>query len=443
MTNIFGFLIGLSFLLVACGKKPSQDNSALSVTTPAMTSEMERILERQVVSCEVGQICPSYVAKIVVRDGINLRYCTGFLTSSNVVATSSSCLPRLLRLPNQDCSQEVFVYFPKNSNRPAERVGCKRVLLASPVQGPDASIWRDDVSFLELRKSLVNRKNLMISRDGFSNLTSYTLWGVEQVDDREAIIRRRTCEAVTNSYVNPFVTSESSPMMTIAGCAFARGFTGAPLTDYKGELRGTISAGLAPYMRGVIEELGLLEQGKPLKEIMHATNYACAPTIYDASFKDEEECLKPLDESARERIREASVKPESLYAESLAKIKASLAKLSPYINFNFSINKEAKLLRLKVYPACFKKLSTWVPSLGGYKDAFSFSVRFPQRTFKPTMDTYGRVNGLETVGSDKSYAFEFYLQNIRSFGKSTLYMWDNNSTLSFPNFSETCSASLL
>jgi hypothetical protein len=231
--------------------------------------------------------------------------------------------------------------------------------------------------------------------------------------------------------------------MTIAGCAFARGFTGAPLTDYKGELRGTISAGLAPYMRGVIEELGLLETGRPLKEMMHATNFACAPTIYDASFKDEEECLKPLDENARERIREASVKPDQLYAESLSKIQATLSKLSPYLNFGYTITKEAKLLRLKIQPTCYKKLSTWLPSLSGYKDAYNFYLWLPQRTFKPTMDTYGRVRGLETVGLDKSYGFEFYLKNIRSTGKSTLYMWDSSSTLTFQNVSETCPASLL
>ena len=400
---------------------------------------MGRLLDKQAVNCEEGQVCPSYLAKIVVREGATLRFCTGYMTSGNVVATSSSCLPRLLRLANQDCSQEVFIFFPKTNSRPAERVSCNKVLLASTVNGPDASIWRDDVSFLEMSKTVSNRRPLSISRDGFSNLTSYTMWAVEQLDDRDALIRRRSCEAVKNSYANPFVTSESSPMMTIAGCAYMRGFTGAPLVDYKGELRGSVSAGLAPYMRGVIEELKLLEPGKPLKEIIHATNFACAPSIYDSNLRDEEECTKPLDEVVRERIREESVKPEFLYAESFAKIQASLLKLSPYMNFGYSFTKEAKTLKLKVFPSCFKKVSTWISGLNNYKDTFSFSLWLPQRSFKLSMDTYGRVLGLEIPGPDKSYGFEFYLKNVRSSRSSTLYMWDNNYTSTFKNFSETCS----
>jgi hypothetical protein len=150
LKSSLALVLGTCILLLAsCGKKPeSNDSSQNVITTPPQTA-VDSHMEKQDVSCEQNQACPSFITKIVVVKDDKFEYCTGFLVDKDVVATSTSCLPSLMRLVGSDCSNDVFFFFPKSGNRPAERVGCSHVLQVSQLEGENPGLWRDDLSLLQ------------------------------------------------------------------------------------------------------------------------------------------------------------------------------------------------------------------------------------------------------------------------------------------------------
>src|SRR5687768_1738012 len=141
-------LVTMAFVLVGCGKKANNSKAQSSVKEPRTDTvegnDTEAYLAKQKVFCEEGEACPNYIAKIVVFDNNKTpRICTGFLVKENIVATSTSCLPDLLRLKDQDCSTDVTLFFPETNISAMERVACKRVLQVSDLTSSDAGLWRD------------------------------------------------------------------------------------------------------------------------------------------------------------------------------------------------------------------------------------------------------------------------------------------------------------
>src|SRR5665647_383137 len=361
-------LAGL-LLLLSCGKEAKTSSPRTDQTSNPITPDaLERLLNQQEISCSAGQSCPDYLAKLVVVDKGRVKYCTGFLVNGDTVATTSSCLTDQTRQINGDCSQDIFLFFMgKGSSRKPIRVGCQKVLLYSNIDpNGDVEIWRDNVAFLQIDKRMSDRKHLSFSRDGIGDHKMFTTWVMDQMDAATAIIRQDDCEAVHNTFINPLVKNESSPSMTYAGCAANNGNVGAPLIDGRGKVRAMISKAINP---GFKTHPLLI---KPLQEMLHATSFSCAPTIFDSEVQDEKECSKVLDLTILDRLRGEMLSPERLFGELSKKLEDSVSLLSPYLKFGVKFHQTGDIREAEVYPKCFKPFGEWLESFRGFKGNYIF-----------------------------------------------------------------------
>jgi hypothetical protein len=435
---------GICVLLVGCGKKSeTTDEGRPEVVRPPQT-EIDSYLDKQYVSCQGNQACPTFLAKIVVVLGKNYKQCTGFLTEENIVATSASCLPTLLRRSGQDCSRDVFFFFPKAGNRPMERVGCRKVILVSNNEGSDPILWRDDVAFLELSAALPERRRAFINRDGVPAGQRFTTWMIDQQDDFSALIKKGTCESVHNNYINPLAWTAASPNMLFADCPVLRGGTGAPVLDGRGRVRSMISKNIDPKLRAFLESTGLLRE--PLKDMVHATNFACAPTPRDSTVLDERECAKDLTYARVDRFRAEMLSSNLLFGELRKNLEDSLLDASRFVRFGVKLNPKADGQVAEIFPLCFKPFAEWLAAMSPNRNIFVDDVVLPSRTFKRSMDGYARITGTTVAAPDQVSFVQFSLKNIRTFRRSSVLMWtrdDADVVRTFPGLSEECPASLL
>lgn len=443
-TNLRLLIALLSSVVISCGKEaPKKFQRTTDVSRPPQV-EINTYLEKQDVSCEPNQVCPNYIAKIVVKDGDIYRFCTGFLTDEGTVATSASCLPDLLRLNGQDCSRDVFFFFPKTSNRPPERASCEKVSLVSSIEGKDPMLWRDNVAFLELSKPLSHRRQAQIVREGVQNNKEYTVWMVDQQGEYSAILKRSTCEGVHGSYVNPLAGNESSPSMLFANCGVTNSFNGAPVIDSRGKVRGILSQEMDPKVRAYLQSTGLLTQ--PLRQLVHGSNFACAATPYDTDILDEKECLKDLTYSIVDRSRADMLSLNLLFSDLRKRYEDSLQGLSKFIRFGVRMIPNGELQETEIFPKCFRPLNEWIDTITNTRNIFVEDVVLPVRVFRRSMDTNGRIVAQTIEGSNKATYFQFSLKFLRTSKKSSVLMWfsdDNNNVQTFQNISEQCAPGLL
>lgn len=434
--------LAFCMVVIGCGKKAETSDGGIPDNSRPPQTTIEAYLEKQDVICESSQACPNYINKIVVVDGGKFRFCTGFLTEGNVVATSASCLPNLLRLAGQNCSQDIFFFFPKTLNRPSERVGCDQVLLSSDLQGQDPILWRDDVAFLRLQKQVSYRRQAQISRDGILNNNRYITWMVDQQKDGfTAIVKKMTCEGIHNTYVNPLVQNESSPNMMVADCPTSKGGTGAPIIDGS-RVRGIVSIDMDPGIREYLKSTGLLNNG--LKEMTHVTNFACAPTTIDSDQQDERECARDLTYARVDRLRGEMLSTNILFGDLKKKYEESLVDVSKYVEFGVKLITKGDLRETVLYPKCFKPLSQWLDSLNNTRNTYVDTHPLPTKSFRRVMDHHARVQGLTIDGPAKETFIQFSLKNLRSVQRSSILMWYKNEPVTtFQSISETCSSSLL
>ena len=433
-------LMGACFLMVGCGKKAKEDGSPDRSTPPIETDQQrQEYLSKQDVNCETNQACPNYITKILIFNGDQKKFCTGFLTDENTVATSSSCLPSILRQNGLDCSKDVYFFFPKTANRPAETATCSKIVLVSELEGQDPILWRDDVAFLQLKSPISHRRQASITRDGVVNNKQFVSWMVDQQDDYSAIIKKSQCESIHNNYVNPLVLNESSPNMLFTDCAVTNGGSGAPILDSRGKVRAMISTGMDKKLRAYLESTGLLTT--KLKEMFHATNFACASTPEDNDMLDEKECLKDLTYQKVDRIRSEMLSTNMLFGDLRKKLEESLEKTSKYVRFGVKIIPKGDVQETQIYPKCFKPLKDWLsgmPSKNNYVD----EVMLPVKSFRRTMDAYGRIQGSTVEKPETKNMVQFSLKNLRSeTRKSSVLMWisGNEGYDTYQNLSENCS----
>ncbi len=434
-------MVGSGLLAIGCGKKPQTSDGVPERTRPEI-SAIEEYLSKQDVSCENNQACPNYITKIVVVHNDGYKFCTGFLTDENIVATSSTCLPRLLRQAGADCSQDVFFFFPKTANRPAERVNCGKVLQASQLDDEQHPIlWRDDVSFMELSKEVPYRRRAAINRDGVANNKQFTTWMVDQQGEFTATIKKATCESVHNNYINPLVLNESSPGMLFADCPLTVGSTGAPIIDNRGKVRALVSTEMDKKLRAYLESTGLLTSG--LKEMFHATNFACAPTNDNNDQLDERECMKDLTYKRVDDLRSEMLSTATLFSEMKKKLEQSLVGIAKHILFGVKIIPEGDIQRTVIYPKCFRPLENWLAGYGG-KNTLVEEVIIPVKSFRKTMDVYGRIQGMTLESPSREYYVQYSLKNLRAVQRSSVLMWVGNEPVqTTPSVTAECDPSLL
>lgn len=423
-------LVSCLVTLFSCGKKAEEEKPVPDTIQTPIEDDFDAHLQKQSISCSDASKCPTYITKIVVRHGPGVyKTCTGFLTDSETIATSTTCLPELMRLNGSDCSKDIAFFFFERFSR-GLRVGCKSVLQATEDFSPNPILNRDDLAFLKLSESLPFRRTLRLSRDGMGDNKNTRIIGVEQSDDMTGEIKEIDCPSVIGTYVNPLATNVSSPGFTLSGCAFHDGFTGAPVVDgrYWSRVRGVVSVGMDPKIRSYLMREGLLVNG--LRDFIHGTNLACAPTIYDNNVSDEKECDKELSNLQVERLRSLMLSTTVLFTDARTRLENSLESSNRFVRFSLKLIPRANpndpnrpnydLQDVKVTPKCFKNVS--LMNGNSYQQLTNFKM--PKRTFRKIMDEWGRVQGIEIENAPVLLGINWNPKEIRKNRFGTLYTWD-------------------
>lgn len=434
-------LLIFSLMIMSCGKKAqnsvASSNQGQERSTPPVTTDVDEYLAKQQILCAEGEVCPNYIVKIVAFDKKVPKVCSGFLVyqkDADVVVTSTSCLPPLLRLKNQDCSDDVTIFFPQSNNQPAERVKCDRVVQFSEIDDKDAVLWHDDVAFLKLPKKMEARRYLNFKRDGFEHKQDYWFWGLEHMDEGISFIRRQTCTAIHHSYINPLASKATSPNMLFAGCDFKKLGTGSPIMDSRGWVRGVVSQPLDPRVRAYLESTGLLTQ--PLRSMLHGTSFACAPTIYDTWVQDEAECLKVLDARTLDRMRSQMMNRQDLYETKRAELQSAVSENSRFLNFDVTLTTDGDFKRAQITPKCFKNILKWIYVINTSRGNYSYETSFPQVSIKRNLSAEGHVGATVVDGGELKVFLQFSGKDLKKTRISDVLVWNDTFNQTYPKIGE-------
>jgi hypothetical protein len=432
---LYGLLVLTFIVTISCGKKANENHKKDPTYTNPQVADVEIELAKQELFCGgAGRTCPSYLTKIAVLHKDKLRFCTGFLTEDNVVVTSSSCLPERLRVKDIGCSKDVFFFFAEQFNKPT-RVGCDKIIKVSQLNSKEPFLWRSDVAYIQLEKS-VNKRTVSTSRNGMNDLDRFYIWSIDQIDDYQGIIRKsEDCQSIHSSYFNPLSNNQSSPVMTMAGCEFNRGNAGAPIFDYRGKVRAILSKGVDQAEIDEVISMRILE--RPLKPLVHVSNFACAPTIPEQDVLNENECNKGLDINSYDLGQSEMISESILFRNSIQKIEHEVNENNRYIKMAVELTAVDDAYNVTIYPKCFKNVSKWIGEFHNNKP-FTFNIALPELKIKKAMNEYGRIFALEIAGSNTPTNVQFKPSILRNSGQATVFMWADGPTRTYQSVTEVC-----
>ncbi len=439
--NLSRLFISLICLIsfVGCGKKiqSSKNESVKSPTLEPVLAEEEKFLSRQQVLCEDGQICPESVVKIVSFENRMPRICTGFLAEKDLVITSASCLPKILRLKDQICTNDVFFFFPESKMGGAHRIGCEKVVATSDPQGDDPSLWRDDIAYLKMKTSVVDRAPLKIDQKGVANKENYHLWGIEQVDGEIGFIRKQNCFSVHNSFINPLASSSFSPNLLFSDCEFKDGLTGAPVLDDSGKVKAVLSGSIASRVKTYILSTGLLNES--LRSISHATNMSCAQDFSHPEVSYDKECDKEISEKSLSDSRNKLLTDDSFVKDKLKSTQDFLDSSNIFLKFKVDVESANDIKTFVITPWCFKNLSNWIFRVNPSRGNYGFALELPQIKLKRVLNSYGEIGVENLTDASRDVFVEFSIKNLKKNQISDVYFWnDFGSPERFSSISTSC-----
>lgn len=436
---LYRSFIGMSFLAIICCGKKVEDSSKSSDSQRydvPISNDVEQALSVQQLSCEPGAVCPNYLGMINIVEKNKIRSCSGYLVARDILATTASCLPSLLRLAEQDCSKDVHVYFAgAGAEDKTLRVKCRSVIAASNIKGNNPILWRDDVAYLKLDSALPYRRTLQFSRKGLSEDQSYTSWFVSRMDEKTSFIKKSTCLNIQKSYVNPFASHISSPNILMSDCELSSESSGSPIIDRRGEVRGMISTVASTAISDYLLRAGLTTA--PLKKIFHGSSFACAQTIYDSQVLDEAECFKNMSQIALDEEISKILNTGDFVKEALVTLQGELDGLSPYVNLKASLAGEGMVRKLSFSPVCFKTLKDWINTVD-ITATFTSHFSFPQTEVRRSLDRFGKLSMEIIKGEVESYNLQFSTKFLRRNGNSRIYFWNDHFNFSYPRVTANC-----
>ncbi len=424
---------------LGCGKKADEEGSEKPRYTEPQIADLDLELSKQELFCGGSEYnCPSYLTKIAVVYKDKLKFCTGFLTQDNVVATASSCLPEALRAQDAVCEKDIFFFFAESDQKPT-RVGCKKIIQASRLASKEPFLWRSDVAYIQLEKS-VKYRTVSSTRNGMNDLDKFYIWSIDQIDAYQGIMHKsEDCQSIHNSYFNPLANNQSSPVMLIAGCELSEGNGGAPIFDYRGKVRGILSKPVDKLEIDEVISMRILE--KPLKFLAHASNYACAPMLADQDVLNEEECSKKLEINDYDTAQREMINESNIFKSSIQRIEHNLDEKNRYLKVGVDLIANDDAYEVVVNPKCFKNVSKWIGEFTNNKP-FTFNIELPMIKIKKAMNDTGRIFALEILSNSIPTNFQFRPSILRNTKKSTVFVWADGPARTFLNVPESC-ASLL
>jgi hypothetical protein len=287
----------------------------------------------------------------------------------------------------------------------------------------------------------VSRRTVSPNRSGMDDMDKFYIWSIDQIDEYQGIIRKsENCQTVHNSYFNPLAVNQSSPVMLMAGCEFSEGNGGSPIFDYRGKVRGIVSQPVAKAQIDEVVSMRILE--KPLKPLMHVSNYACAPIYPEQDVLNEDECNKKLDINSYDMGQGSLINEANLFKTSIQRVEHSLNEKNRYLKMSVELTATPdEAYHLTVVPKCFKNVSNWIGEFNNSKP-FTFNLELPEMKIKKSMNQYGRIFAMETLRNSTPTNFQFKPSILRNTKEATVFVWDEGPTRTFQNLSENCGSLL-
>jgi hypothetical protein len=218
------------------------------------------------VYCEHPEDCPSAINQLQYKN----KRCTAFLVARDLIATNRHCLPEQMNKEREACDGINFV-FPKSKNHEPEILKCKTIeFLSEPLVPNSVNV---DLAILRTQTT-TERESLKLSQDGFQNEKQYTIYKIDpDLESGGGVVIKSNCDAIQNSIVNPYFTSDKSPIVNFIPCEVIPGNSGSPILSSGNEVRGIIHSS----SDGKLFELFDKERRKMDTKIYSAfgTSFAC------------------------------------------------------------------------------------------------------------------------------------------------------------------------
>lgn len=196
------------------------------------------IATRADVICEKASECPENVGQVIISDN-GFKVCTGFLIKEDVVATNLHCVPEALKTAGAGCSKIIKIQFPGQKSAEVESNECDKVLfLSAPLQNNSLNV---DLALFKFKKSF-GRKVLRVSQEGFPFKSEYDLYKIDPIP-KGGVLKKISCLPKPNSILNPYFTTEKSPIVNFNPCVAVKGNSGSPILSKEGFVRGMLSSG--------------------------------------------------------------------------------------------------------------------------------------------------------------------------------------------------------
>tara|TARA_B110001454_G_scaffold219194_1_gene251273 strand:+ start:26814 stop:28019 length:1206 start_codon:yes stop_codon:yes gene_type:complete len=185
------------------------------------------------VYCEHPDDCPPAINQLQYKN----KRCTAFLVARDLIATNRHCLPETMIKEREACNGISFV-FPKSKNHEPEVLKCKTIeFLSEPLIPNSVNV---DLAVLRTQTS-TNREPLSFSQDGFQNEKQYTIYKIDPNQETGGgIVVKANCDAIQNSIINPYFSSDKSPIVNFIPCQVIPGNSGSPIMSSGNEVRGII-----------------------------------------------------------------------------------------------------------------------------------------------------------------------------------------------------------
>lgn len=223
-------------------------------------------------TCEFSDECEPALSMVSIAVGSGLRRCTGFLISNHEVMTNDHCVNSI---PAESCSGVIFAHFSDNVHR-----GCKRISIRSHQTGINSK----DYAVIELDAPIVDRKPLHLSRRGFNNLESATLYSVQagyspisKTYDGQQV--KRICQASYSTMMGVNIASSREPLMSFGDCAIQAGNSGSPVINDEGSVGAIVQGFLSVKGDEFSETLKKHLLDSSYGQVAIATQTRCMPEL--------------------------------------------------------------------------------------------------------------------------------------------------------------------
>ncbi len=408
MTREFIALL-LMGLLVSCGKKTeniARDKSSRQERSEAPISR--EIIKQQKLICHDANKCPEFLTKLVIIDRNQLKYCAGTLIAGNKIVTSASCLPRRFRIPHLNCSDLISAVFTDGSI-----VRCNKILHSDNNLYKEPALWRNDFVVFDLKKQ-VDIEPARISTQGLKDEFDYTSWKLVHGDDGESKILKDRCTISHKNYLNPFASSDLSPMHVATDCSLNGQTQGSPLM-VGNFLAGIYSQEMGRKMYSYLKLKGL--QTTQEQEYFHITNTACSRFLNRNRSYRHSYCEPALSTLYLDKLRANLLgSSELIHANNIRRIKESLNLREKYFKWKvqFVANEAKEKFEISLgRPFCVSEPGKWI---GEYRSGWrgrsistysKIEVSIPTFVLKTKLDKFLKPFSAVEKGDEKSYFIEF------------------------------------